>query len=76
MILTTNAQRTFGVNEHTKIIIVFFFFFFRGKCHTKNRDCEHRKPRFVLVMNFIFLWHDFIYNIYYIRIKCNVLSLA
>ena len=29
MILTTDAQlRTFGVNEHTKIIYVFF----RGKC--------------------------------------------
>ena len=47
LILTTGALlRTFGVNKHTKFIHVIF----RGKCHTTNRDCEHRKPRIVLVI--------------------------
>ena len=51
MILTKDAQlRTFGVNEHIKIIYSFFVVFFRGKCHTTNRDCKHRKLRTDLVI--------------------------
>ena len=79
LILTTDALlRTFGVNKHTKFIHVFF----RRKCHTTNRDCEHRKPRIVLVIFervsldfFIYLfWWIFMtwfYLLFYIVIRLH-----